>query len=116
MTKGLDHLSFEERLRELSLFSLEKRQLRGCLTKVQSVFISGFQDDRLESLQQCPVTEQGATDASLEVPSEYEQKLVYCESDRALEQAVKRDFGVSSGDTENLLGCKPVLSALGEPA
>lgn len=53
--------------------------------------------------------EQWAQTEAQEVPSEYEEKLLYCESDRALEHAAQRGHGVSFlGDTQNPPGCDPV--------
>ena len=46
MLKGLKRLLYKERLRELNLFSLEKRRLKGILSIVFSYIRRGHRRDR----------------------------------------------------------------------
>ena len=60
MMRRLEHLSYEERLRELGLFSLKKRRLRGDLIYAYNISRMGVRRMGPNSFQWCPATGQGA--------------------------------------------------------
>ena len=60
MIRGLEHLPYEERLRDLGLFSLEKRRLRGISSMLTNISKMGVKRMGPDSFQWCPITGQGA--------------------------------------------------------
>lgn len=94
MTKDMEYLLYEERLRDLGLSSLGKRRLQRGLINVSEYLKCGSNMDGARLFSVCAVRRQGAMAKSgtqkVPFPYKHKEEILFCQSGRALEQAAQR--------------------------
>ncbi|PKU44548.1 hypothetical protein llap_5155 [Limosa lapponica baueri] len=117
MIKGMEHLSYEERLRHLGLFSLAKRRLRRDLINAYKYLKIRCQEDGARLFAAVPSNRTRGNGPKLEHRKFHLNMRKNFERDRALEWVAQRGGGIPfSGDIQNPPGCVPVQPILGDPA
>jgi len=95
MIQGMEHLSYEDSLRELGLFSLGKRRLQGDLRAAFQYLQGGYkkEEDRLISRVCCDRTREIVSNEKREIYVGYNEKVFYIKGGEALEQVAQRCGG-----------------------
>jgi len=95
MIQGLEHLSYEERLGELGLFSLQKRRLWRDLKAACQYLEGPARELERDFSQGHGMTERGvmAFNCIREIETRYKEEILPCEGGETLAQAAQRSCG-----------------------
>jgi len=120
MMKGLEHISYEERLRELGLFSLEKRRIWGELNNVYTYLRGGYKEPgSLWCLSLASGDRTRGNGQKLKhrrFPLNIRKYFFHCEVNQALAQVARGGCGVSMlGDIQKSSGHHPGQPTPGDP-